>query len=104
MRPKAVRTSPGRRTPTELGGSRPPSRVTAPALVAQGIEHRPPEACAGVRIAPRAQGRTARRSAPGRSASRLLPRGDRLGFVASGPWGDPRRLVGWAPSGYFLSA
>ena len=30
--------------------------LTRPALVAQGIEHRPPEACARVRIAPRAPG------------------------------------------------
>ena len=39
---------------TELGVPCRPSRVAVPALVAQGIEHRPPEACAGVRIAPRA--------------------------------------------------
>ena len=35
-------------------GPSPSARSTAPALVAQRIEHRPPEPCAGVRVAPRA--------------------------------------------------
>src|SRR5262249_20595228 len=43
------------RAPLDYAGRSPSTRSTAPALVAQRIEHRPPEPCAQVRVLPRAR-------------------------------------------------
>src|SRR5690606_30931989 len=63
--------------------------LSTPALVAQGIEHRPPEPCAQVRILPRApcEPRLRLRVSPGRG-------GFPVPAVAAPAMGDRRRAGG----------